>query len=156
MFDEIDATILTILQENARTSNAEIARRVGMTASAVFGRIRRLEQAGVIRGYAARVDPVAMGLPVLAYVFVRLSAHRRAREVGRALCAVPAVQEVAHLTGEDCFLAKVRCRDTAQLEEVVLGINDIEAVCGTRTVIAFRALREGGAVPVAPAAPAKG
>jgi Lrp/AsnC family leucine-responsive transcriptional regulator len=153
MIDEIDARILTILQENARTSNAEIARRVGMTASAVFGRIRRLEQDGVIRGYAALVDPAAVALPVLAYVLVRLSAHRRAREVGGALCTVPAVQEVAHLTGEDCFLAKVRCRDTAQLEEVVMGINDIEAVCGTRTIIAFRALREGGALPVACAAP---
>jgi len=148
MIDEIDARILEMLQENARTANAEIARRVGMTASAVFERIKKLEKSGVLKGYAAVVDAAAVGLPVLAYVFVRLSPHRLARTVGGQLCEIRGVQEVIHLTGEECFMVKTRCRDTAELERIVLSINDIETVSGTRTVIAFRSMREGLTVPV--------
>ena len=71
MIDEIDRQILNILQQNARTPNAEIARQVGMAPSAVLERIRKLETRGVIRGYEARIDPEALGLNLLAFVFVR-------------------------------------------------------------------------------------
>ena len=71
MIDEIDRQILTILQQNARTSNAEIARQVDMAPSAVLERIRRLEARGVIQGYEARINPEALGLGLLAFVFVR-------------------------------------------------------------------------------------
>lgn len=148
MIDEVDVQILDILQENARTSNAEIARRVGKTASAVFERIKKLEKAGVVKGYAAVVDPAAVGRSVLAYVFVRLSPHRMARTVGRQLVELVGVQEVVHMTGEECFMVKARCRDTGDLERLVMAINDIETVSGTRTMIAFRAMRETLQVPV--------
>lgn len=152
MIDEIDAKILEMLQENARIANAEIARRVGMTASAVYERIRKLEKTGVVKGYGAVLAPEAVGLPLLAYVFVRLSPHRLARAVGRQLSEIRGVQEVIHLTGEECFMIKVRCADTAGLERVVLTVNDIETVSGTRTVIAFRAMREGLDLDVRPQA----
>jgi len=71
MIDETDRQILSILQQNARTSNAEIARQVDMAPSAVLERIRRLETRGVIQGYEARINPEALGLGVLAFVFVR-------------------------------------------------------------------------------------
>lgn len=148
MIDEIDVHILTMLQENARVPNAEIARRVGKTASAVFERIKKLEAAGTVRGYTAVIDPAAAGLDVLAHVFVRLSPHRMAHTVGRQLTELPGVQEVVHTTGEECFLVKVRCADTQALEEVVMRINDIETVSGTRTVIAFCAMLETLAVPL--------
>ncbi|MBU1004017.1 MAG: Lrp/AsnC family transcriptional regulator [Proteobacteria bacterium] len=148
MIDDIDAQILTMLQENARTSNAEIARQVGKTASAVFERIKKLENAGIVKGYTAVVDPAALGRAVLAYVFIRLSPHRMARTVGEQLVEVAGVQEVVHMTGEECFLVKVRCKDTEALERIVMRINDIETVSGTRTVIAFRAMRESLVIPV--------
>lgn len=148
MIDSVDAQILSILQDNARTSNAEIARQVGFTASAVLERIKKLEKRGVIRGYAAVVDPAALELPVLAYVFVRLSLHRGAREVGRRLALFDAVQEVAHLTGEDCFMLKTRTADTEALEHLVMAVNDIDQVAGTRTVIAFRTMKETLGLPV--------
>ena len=71
MIDGQDAVIVMILQKNARTSNAEIARQVGMAPSAVFERIRKLEERGVLKGFHAEVDPHAVGLPLLAFVFVR-------------------------------------------------------------------------------------
>ena len=87
MIDEIDRQILNILQQNARTSNAEIARQIDMAPSAVLERIRRLEAKGVIQGYEARINPEALGLGVLAFVFVRSTGLRRRGEDGRA--AVP-------------------------------------------------------------------
>ena len=148
MIDEIDVEILTMLQENARISNAEIARRVGKTASAVFERIKKLEKSGVVKGYSAVVDPGAVGMNLLAYVFVRLSPHRMAHTVGRQIVDFEGVQEVVLMTGEEGFMVKVRCADTGALERLVMRINDIDTVSGTRTAIAFRALRETLAVPV--------
>ncbi|BBD09848.1 Lrp/AsnC family transcriptional regulator [Desulfovibrio ferrophilus] len=148
MIDDIDVQILTILQENARTSNAEIARQVGKTASAVFERIKKLEKTGVVKGYTAVVDPAALECSVLAYVFLRLSPHRLARTVGAQLTEIAGIQEVIHMTGEECFLVKVRCKDTEALERIVMSINDIDTVSSTRTVIAFRAMRESLVIPV--------
>jgi len=71
MIDGTDRTILMMLQENARVSNAEIARQVEMAPSAVLERIRKLEDRGVIKGYAAHLDPRALGQGLLAYVLVR-------------------------------------------------------------------------------------
>ena len=113
--DGIDAEIARILQENARTSNAEIARQVGLAPSAVFERIRKLEERGAVRGFHADVDPHAVGLPLLAFIFVR--SNERAGGVGTAerLARIPEVLEVHHIAGEDCFLVKLRAADTEAL-----------------------------------------
>ena len=115
MIDGTDAIILKILQSNARTSNAEIARQVGLAPSAVFERIRKLEERGVIEGYAARVNPRAVELPLLAYVFVRADEKPGAETTARRVAAIPEVLEVHDVAGEDCFLVKVRAADTDSL-----------------------------------------
>ncbi|HEY7368921.1 MAG TPA: winged helix-turn-helix transcriptional regulator, partial [Thermoanaerobaculia bacterium] len=69
MIDTKDIEILTILQENARTSNAEIARRVSLAPSAVFERIRKMEDRGVIRGYSVSIDPHVIDRALLAFIF---------------------------------------------------------------------------------------
>ena len=71
MIDEIDRRILMILQANARTSNADIARAVSMAPSAVLERVRKLERKGVITGYEARIDPSAVELDLTAFTFVK-------------------------------------------------------------------------------------
>ena len=76
MIDDVDEKILNILQENARTPNAEIARRVGMAPSAVLERLRKLEERGVIEGYAVRVRPKAVGLGLLAAVLPAMRTTR--------------------------------------------------------------------------------
>src|SRR5262245_31048328 len=111
MFDEIDLQILNILQQNARISNAEIARQVGMAPSAVLERIRKLETRGVIQGYEARINPESLGLHLLAYVFVRSEERLGDKHTGELLAQIPEVQEVHHIAGEDCYLAKVRVAD---------------------------------------------
>src|SRR3954471_9648666 len=104
MIDGIDSAIVSILQSNARTSNAEIARQVNLAPSAVFERIRKLEERGVFEGYAARVSPKAIGLPLLAFVFVRADEKPGEDRVGPRVAAIPEVLEVHDVAGEDCFL----------------------------------------------------
>ena len=154
MIDGIDDQILTILQQDARTSNAEIARRVGMAPSAVFERIRKLEERGVITGYSARIHPHARGLGLLAFVLVRASERGGAPETSTRLAALPEVQEVHHVAGEDCFLVKVRTADTESLGRFLRDrIATIETVRATRTTIVLDTVKETSELPsLAPAA----
>ena len=148
MIDEIDRQILNILQQNARTPNAEIARQVGMAPSAVLERIRKLETRGVIRGYEARIDPEALGLNLLAFVFVR-SDDRSGTSTGEVLARIPEVQEVHHIAGEDCYLAKVRVRDAKTLgrllRERFAGSGNVHS---TRTTVVLESLRETTLLPI--------
>src|SRR5688500_15017510 len=110
MIDAIDAKILNILQDNARTSNVEIARRVSLAPSAVLERVRKLEARGVLRKYTAEIDSDAVDLSLLAFVFVKAEERLATGETGERLAALPEVQEVHHIAGEDCYLVKVRTR----------------------------------------------
>lgn len=149
MIDGHDRTILAILQENARTSNAEIARRMGMAPSAVYERIRKLEDRGVIGGYAARVDPKAAELGLLAYIFVRSDDSAGEDDAARVLAALPEVQEVHHVAGEDCFLVKVRTRDTDALGALLRDrVKCIPSVRATRTTIVLDTIKESATLPL--------
>jgi Lrp/AsnC family leucine-responsive transcriptional regulator len=149
MIDEIDAQILNILQENARTSNAEIARRVGLVPSAVLERIRRLEEREVIRGYAALVSPKEIGLALLAFIFVRTEEIRGEDKAAEQLARIPEVMEVHHIAGEDCFLVKVRTDDTESLSRLLREkIASIKSVSSTRTTIVLRTVKETASLPL--------
>ncbi len=111
MNDDIDGKILTMLQEDARISNAEIARRLGMAPSAILERIRKLEARGAIVGYGARLNPRTLNAGLLAFIFVRTESICGDSEVGAALAAIPELQEVHNVAGEDCYLVKARVAD---------------------------------------------
>jgi Lrp/AsnC family leucine-responsive transcriptional regulator len=150
MIDDIDRKILTILQENARTPNAHIAQEVGMAPSAVLERIRKLEGRGVIRGYEARIDPQALGLSLLAYVFVRSEERVGEEGAGAALAEIPEVQEVHHIAGEDCYLVKVRTADARSLGRLLRDrFGAIPSVRSTRTTVVLETLHETALLPLA-------
>jgi Lrp/AsnC family leucine-responsive transcriptional regulator len=104
--DAANRRILEILSVDARISTSELARQVGMSAPAVRERVIRLEEAGVIRGYRADIDPAALGLPVSAWVRVRPGPGQlpKVADLARRL---PQVTECHRITGDDCFLLKV-------------------------------------------------
>ncbi|MEM7222669.1 MAG: Lrp/AsnC family transcriptional regulator [Pseudomonadota bacterium] len=149
--DDIDQKILSILLRAAATSKAEIARRVGLAASAVSERIRRLEESGLIKGYEARLDERALGLPLLAYVFVRELKPTQGVDTAAALAQVTGVEEVHKIAGEDCFLVKIRAAGTEELGAVLDGeINIIPTVSGVRTTIVLKTVLEGPPLSGAP------
>ena len=116
--DTIDLRIVGELQTDARTSLAELGRRVGLSAPAVADRVQRLEETGVISGYHAAVDPAALGFPLT--VIVRISpAVREIPRVAKIAIDIPEVVECHRITGEDCFVLKVCLRAIGDLEGIL-------------------------------------
>ena len=149
MIDDTDRQILSILQQNARTSNAEIARQVDMAPSAVLERIRRLEARGVIQGYEARINPEALGLNLLAFVFVRSADFDGEAKTAELLASIPEVLEAHHIAGEDCFLLKVRAPDAKTLGRLLRErIGGTGSVQSTRTTIVLETVREESRLPL--------
>ena len=147
--DGIDGQILTILQDEARTSNAEISRQIGMAASGVFERIRKLEDARVIEGYRAEIDPASLGFGLLAFVFVKVEEALGSDRAGRTLGEIPGVQEVHHIAGEDCYLVKIRAADTESLGRTLREqFGAIPSVKSTRTTIVLQTLKESTTLPI--------
>ncbi|HEY4573403.1 MAG TPA: Lrp/AsnC family transcriptional regulator [Thermoanaerobaculia bacterium] len=155
MIDETDRQILSILQQNARTSNAEIARQVDMAPSAVLERIRRLEARGVIQGYEARISPEALGLNLLAFVFVRSTDFDGEAKTAELLAGIPEVLEAHHIAGEDCFLLKVRSPDARTLGRLLRErIGATGSIQSTRTTIVLETVREESRLPLEISRPA--
>src|SRR5688500_20250971 len=102
LLDRIDYGILRLMQDNARISNADMARELKMAPSAVLERIKKLEQKGVILQYTTRLNPSALQQKLLAFVFMKASDGLGCSTTGKELANIPEVQEVHHIAGEDC------------------------------------------------------
>ena len=118
LLDPVAVRILRALTEDPRLSMSALGRRVGMSAPAVTERVRRLEEAGVIRGYRLDIDPAAVGLPVAAWVRVRPGPGQLPK-IAELAAGLPEVVECHRITGEDCFLLKVHVPAVDQLESVL-------------------------------------
>jgi Lrp/AsnC family leucine-responsive transcriptional regulator len=150
MINDLDRQILTILQKNARTSNAEVARQVGLAPSAVFERIRKLEERGVLRSYGAQIDPREVGLPLVAFTFVRSNNRPGGIQTAEKLAEIPEVLEVHHVAGEVCFLVKVRAADTESLGRLLRErLGKIATITSTRTTIVLETVKETVELPIA-------
>nr|WP_202540690.1 Lrp/AsnC family transcriptional regulator [Streptomyces sp. SID4937] len=125
--DATDWRILDVLQRDGRATFAELARAVAMSPSAVTERVRRLEETGVISGYAAVVDAERLGLPILAFVRLRYP-HGNYKPFHDLLETTPEVVEAHHVTGDDCFVLKVTARSMRHLEEVTGRIGALGSV----------------------------
>jgi Lrp/AsnC family transcriptional regulator, leucine-responsive regulatory protein len=148
MIDAIDREILKILQSDARTSNADIARSVGLAASATHERIRKLHESGVIRGFHASIDPKALDLGLLAFAMVRTDGTEDCRATAASLGGIAEVLEVHNVAGEDCYIVKIRASDPEDLGRLLRErIRRIPAVTGTRTTIVLETTKDGTALP---------
>jgi Lrp/AsnC family leucine-responsive transcriptional regulator len=149
--DSTDVAILELLQENARTTQSDIAKTVGLAPSAVLERIRKLEARGAIRDYVALVDPHVASRPLLAFIAVRTSEHGPEMPSAVALAGIPEVLEVHHVAGEDCYLLKVRARDAEHLGQLLrMHIAAVPGVNSTRTTIVLETVKESPRIPIQP------
>ena len=116
--DDVDRSILAVLEKDGRISNADLAARVGLSPSPCLRRVRRLEETGVIRGYRALVDPAALGRGLRVFAGVRLMRHARADVVAfeRAVIQLPEVVYTHHVTGNYDYLLQVEVADLPAYE----------------------------------------
>ncbi|CAN5224305.1 Lrp/AsnC family transcriptional regulator [soil metagenome] len=147
--DEVDRRILTTLHADARISNSALADTVGIAASTCHGRVRRLQDLGVIRGFHTDIDPAAIGLSLQAMISVNLQSNARGkiRSFIAQMRSKPQVMDVYFLAGADDFILHVAARDTDDLRAfVVENLNADADVAGTQTSLIFEHLR--GAAPL--------
>ena len=142
--DAVDLRILRVLQANGRATYDDVAAAVSLSPSATLRRVKRLEEAGVIAGYRATVDPERVGLTVMAFVRVRYPTGNY-RPFHAMLDATPEVIEAHHVTGEDCFILKVLARSMRHLEEVtgrIAGLGPVTTSVVYSSPLATRAIAD--------------
>lgn len=152
--DDKDRRMLEILQEDARTPQAEIARRVGLSAASVNERIRKLEREGVIRAWVTLLDDQKVGNDITAFVEVFVEHPRHEREFVTLMRELDEVQECHYVAGEFSCLLKVKVPDRTSLRALVLDrLNALEGVRQTRTLIVLETAKETTRMPLRPSSP---
>ena len=148
--DAIDRRILSELQDDGRMTNVELARRAGISAPPCLRRVRRLEEAGIIRGYHADTDPQRLGWEVVFFVIVGLESQREA-----ALAAFesmvgtwPEVRECHMIRGGGDFLLRLVARGTAQENELTSRLTEAAGVARIQTLQTIRTSRDAAGVPI--------
>src|SRR5881296_2577761 len=142
--DAVDRKILRLLATDGRSSYQALADEVGLSRPAVMERVKRLEEAGYITGYGARVDRAKAGFPVTAFVAVRyansdyVGDEPRMREMEKH----PGVLECHHVAGEDCYVLKVVASDLEGVQEILRDLRGPNAQMNTRTTIVLSTLFE--------------
>ncbi len=134
--DDRDLAILRVLQQDARATYSDLARQVGLSASAVHDRVRKLESAGVIRGYRAMIDHEAVGLFVTALIAATPLDPRQPDDLPERVAEFPEVEDCYSVAGEANYILKVRTRTTGDLEELIRRLREKGGVA-TRTTIAL-------------------
>ena len=132
-----DARILDVLQRDGRRAYADLGADVGMSGPSAHERVKKLESRGVITGYAAIVDPRAVGYDVLAFSWITQAPGTVAHDLSEAFAAIPEIEECHHITGEADYLIKVRARDTRDLERVLRRVQSTQDVFQTETDVVF-------------------
>ena len=146
--DETDRTILRILQSDARTPFSEIAREIDMSSATVHDRVSRMEDAGVIEGYHAKIDPRAVGLGTSALVGLRIEQGRETDALER-LREIDGVQEIHLTTGEWDVVLRLYAEDTDGLRELMFDeISRIEGFSRSQTMVILATDLEAPALPI--------
>jgi DNA-binding Lrp family transcriptional regulator len=156
--DAVDRRIVAALQNNARISNKDLARVVGLAPSTCLARLKRLRAAGVFRGFHADVDPAQLGRPIQAIVAVRLAVHDRQLidDFHDHVLALPETISVFHVGGGDDYLVHVAVPDTGALRDLVLdGFTARAGVAHVETRLIFEHTRKLANAPAGSRAGAK-
>jgi len=148
--DELDLKLLQALQRNARSTFAELGAVVGLKPPAVHDRVKRLENKGYLRGYAALLDGKRLGLELTAFISCFTSPETSYDSFTEAVSALPEVLEVHSVAGEESFICKVMTRSTPHLDELLTKLKSIPGMARTKTTIVLSTPFERGGIAVTP------
>nr|AFD03231.1 AsnC family transcriptional regulator [uncultured bacterium W4-39b] len=141
-FDATDRAILEMLQDNCKQPMAAIGQQVGLSAPSVLERIHKLEETGVITGYAAQVDPRRLGKDVTAFIGVATDVPRAIGTLERGIAGINDVLECHHVTGAHTFMLKVKVENTQSLESLIDRLRGFEGVSRTETLVVLSTATE--------------
>ena len=147
-FDATDRAILELLQDNCKQPMAAIGQSVGLSAPSVVDRIHNLEEAGVITGYAAKVDAQRLGKDVTAFIGVGTDAPSAIGTLEGRIAAIDDVLECHHVTGAHTFLLKVKSENTRALETLIARVRGLEGVKATETLVVLSTAAERTRIPL--------
>ena len=143
--DDIDRKIVDLLLADGRMTHEQIAKEVHLSRPAVFERTKRLETKGVIRGYTARVDWEALGLPLTAFVWIRtnnVDCNNSGRLLAQVQCEGAKLEDLYRVTGDWCMFARYRVASPSVLQQVLDRLRQVPGVQNTLTSIALSAIEE--------------
>jgi Lrp/AsnC family leucine-responsive transcriptional regulator len=148
--DDIDRRILDHLQRDGRLSNADLAQEVGLSPSPCWRRVKALEDAGIIRGYAARLDAKSVGLGVNVFMSVSLTTQveKALQAFERAAAERPEVMECYLMTGDSDYLLRIVVPDLEAYERFVMDFTKIAGIAQIRSSFALRTVKQGAALPL--------
>lgn len=145
--DRLDLKVLAHLELRGRSTWSDLAGQLGLSGPATADRVRRLEEAGVITGYRAVIQPAALGYDLTAFIAVTLERPEHRQPFLDCIQNRPEVQECHHMTGDDDYLMKVICRNTGDLEHLLSEVlKQLPGVVRTRTSIALSTIKTGGRI----------
>jgi Lrp/AsnC family transcriptional regulator, leucine-responsive regulatory protein len=145
---ENDSRLLTVLQRDGRRSYADLGTDLGMAAPSAHERVKKLESRGIIRGYAADVDPAAVGLSVLAFTWVTQAPGTVSIDLTPEFASIAEIEECHYIAGEADYILKIRARDMDHLGRVVRRIQTTQHVFSTETDVVFNTGFEGRPLPL--------
>ncbi|MFM1913821.1 MAG: hypothetical protein RIR51_1673 [Bacteroidota bacterium] len=149
--DNIDLQLLDILQKNAKITNSQLSKEVGLSPAPTLERVKKLEVMGYIESYHAKVNKEKIGLGVSTFVTVSLIGHKKqlTESFVYQIQSIPEVVECHHITGNGDFLLKIVSRDIAEYQKLLLEkINEIEEVASTSTMVILSTFKDCDALPV--------
>lgn len=151
--DEIDRKVLHTLQEDGRISNAELAKRVGLSRAATHARVRKLERLGVISRYTAIVDPEAVGYELLCLIGVAMTLHSQENiaRARKAIAEMPEVLECWHVTGDFDYILKVAVKSRGDLQRFILDrLTPVPGIARVNTSLVLGVEKSTTALPLEP------
>ncbi len=149
--DQIDRKVLEILQKEAKITNAQLSKEIGLSPAPTLERVKKLEQAGIIKSYHAQLDPDKVGLGVTTFVQVTLVGHKKfvTESFVEKVNEIAEIIECHHITGTGDFLLKVISKDIASYQKLMLEkINEIEEVANTQTMVILSTFKESKTLPI--------
>jgi Lrp/AsnC family leucine-responsive transcriptional regulator len=149
--DALDYRIVDMLQRDGRATQLELSRAVGLSQPAVAERIRKLEERGVIMGYAARVDAGKLGKDITAFIGVNIEHPKFFEGFAKKVMAMPEVLEAHRVAGQDSYILKVKTQNTKTLDQLLVEtLRTISGVTRTHTTIVLTSIKEETLVSVSP------
>ncbi|TAE40967.1 MAG: Lrp/AsnC family transcriptional regulator [Runella slithyformis] len=149
--DLIDRKVLEILQSNAKITNAQLSKEIGLSPAPTLERVKKLEQHNIIKSYHAHLDRESVGLGVTTFIQVTLTGHKKdvTDMFVRKINEVAEIIECHHITGSGDFLLKAISKDIASYQKLLLErINEIEEVASTQTMVILSTFKESKVMPI--------